>query len=59
MLRHLNLLNGDFDLETICPQSFHNPVAHQIEMHLQFTNSTVVLQALNFKVSLAAGNYSH
>lgn len=57
MLRHLNMrFDGDFDLEQFAHKAFYNPLAHQIEMHLcSLRTQTVVLQALKFKVSLAAG----
>lgn len=57
MLRHLNVyFDGDFDLNQFAHKAFYNPVAHQIEMYLcSLRTQTVVLQALNFQVSLAAG----
>jgi len=57
MLRHLNIrFNGDLTSKQFAHKAFYNPVAHQIEMHLcSLRTQTVVLQALNFKVSLAAG----
>lgn len=57
MLRHLNIcFDGDFDLNQFAHKAFYNPVAHQIEMHLcSLRTQTVVLQSLNFQVSLKAG----
>jgi len=51
---YLNIrFNGDFDLEQFAHKAFL--MVPNRDAPVQFTNSTVVLQALNFKVSLAAG----
>ncbi|MBW4521961.1 MAG: L-histidine N(alpha)-methyltransferase [Scytolyngbya sp. HA4215-MV1] len=57
LLRHLNQrFQSNFDLDQFAHFAFYNSIEHQIEMHLKsLQTQTVNLQALNFQVTLQAG----
>jgi dimethylhistidine N-methyltransferase len=61
ILRHLNhRYGGNFDLEQFEHYAFYHPVKHQIEMHLRsLQNQTVLLQDLNYHVTVQAGETIH
>ncbi|OUL37144.1 L-histidine N(alpha)-methyltransferase [Nostoc sp. T09] len=57
ILNHLNQrFQGNFSLNNFTHWAFYNRVDNQIEMHLRsLTDQTVILEALEFEVSLQAG----
>jgi L-histidine Nalpha-methyltransferase len=61
VLSHLNdRFEGNFNLDQFTHLAFFNPIASQIEMHLQSSiNQTIKLKALDLEISLKAGETIH
>jgi L-histidine Nalpha-methyltransferase len=61
ILQHINdRFEGNFDYHQFAHHAFYNPIKNQIEMHLRsLKTQTVVLKALDFQVTLQAGETIH